>query len=54
MADHHFEIMTIGSFPTLRLADARTLATKKLREAALGRDPAREKQEARRADPSAL
>jgi len=41
--------MTIGAFPTLGLADARALATKKLRAAAAGEDPAQEKQDARKA-----
>jgi integrase len=42
--------MTIGTYPTLGLADARTEAARKLRAAAVGEDPAREKQDARRAD----
>jgi integrase len=42
--------MTLGAYPTLGLADARALAKQILRSAATGGDPAREKQEERRAD----
>src|SRR5882724_280192 len=42
--------MTLGAYPTLGLADARVLARQILRSAAAGSDPAREKQEDRRAD----
>jgi len=41
--------LTIGTYPLLSLADARTEALKALRDAELGQDPATEKQEDRRA-----
>jgi integrase len=42
--------MTLGSYPTLSLADARQLARAALRDAAHGADPAGEKQAQRRAE----
>lgn len=42
--------LTLGTFPTLGLADARKLAQAALREAALGKDPAATKRELRKAE----
>ncbi len=42
--------LTLGPYPALGLADARALAKEKLHDVASGRDPAAEKQSARRAE----
>lgn len=42
--------LTLGPYPALSLADARTMAKDKLHLVACGRDPAAEKQAARRAE----
>lgn len=44
---NRFRRLTIGTYPLLSLADARTAAVKALRDAELGQDPATEKQDVR-------
>jgi len=46
---NRFRRLTIGTYPLLSLADARTKALQALRDAQLGQDPATEKQEERNA-----